>query len=90
MYIENIVIGRPLVDEYLLFACDKEDWFINESVKTVWDNERYLPRLLVKYGFSTSTSEIKRNRSDLMITLDKVDFIQIKLGKKKCWIAVGE
>ena len=88
--IENIIIGKPLVDEYLLFAPNEVEWFINEIRKTAWDEERFLPKLLVKYNFMKSISEVKRNRQDLWITLDKIDFLQFKIGQRKIWICVGE
>jgi len=90
MYIENIIIGIPLVSESKLLAYSLTDWQQNEEKKTVYDKERFLPKLLVKYGFMKSTSEVKRNRPDLWITLDKPDFLELKIGKKKLWIVVGE
>lgn len=87
--IENIIIGKPLVSEYLLFAKNKEDWE-EEKLKTIYEEERFLPKLLVKYNFMKSISEVKRNRQDLWITLDKLDFLQFKIGKRKIWICVGE
>jgi hypothetical protein len=90
MYIENIVVGKPIYDEKQLLSINEYDWEFIEKEKTVYDEERSLPRLLVKYGFTTSTSEIRRNRSDLVKMLDKPDFLEIKLGKKKIWIIVGE
>ncbi len=80
--IQNIIIGKPLVSLELLG--------IEPQEKTVFDTERFLPRLLVKYGFSKSISEIKRNRKDLVRYLERPDMEMIKLGKKKVWIIVGE
>ncbi|MFY8262958.1 hypothetical protein ACOT7R_08680 [Clostridium perfringens] len=80
--IQNIIIGKPLVSLELLGIEPQEE--------TVFDTERFLPRLLVKYGFSKSISEIKRNRKDLVRYLEKTDMEMIKLGKKKVWIIVGE
>lgn len=34
MYIENIVIGKPLVNPLDLLAKDADDWNINELEKT--------------------------------------------------------
>lgn len=92
MYIENIVIGKPLVDASTIFAVDETDWFFNEEGKTYFTDERFLPRILVDIGIYPSVSEIRRNRPDLVITLDKLDFIEkLKVGKKKwVWILVGE
>lgn len=90
-YIENIVVGfvdAPLSD---LFALDVEDWVRNEQDKTFFTEERYLPKILVELGIYPSISEIRRNRPDLMITLDRRDFIgKLKVKKKRfVWIAVG-
>ena len=90
MHIENIVIGKPIIDEVTLLSKNIGDWNDIESVKTVYDTERFLPKLLVKYGFTTSIGEIKRNRLDLVKQLDKLDYLEIKLGKRKIFIVVGE
>ena len=81
--VQNIIIGKPLVSLEMLGIDIKQE-------ETVFDTERFLPRLLVKYGFSKSISEIKRNRKDLVRYLEKPDMEMIKLGKKKVWIIVGE
>lgn len=81
--VQNIIIGKPLVSLEMLGIDIKQE-------ETVFDTERFLPRLLVKYGFSKSISEIKRNRKDLIRNLDNTDMEMIKLGKKKVWIVIGE
>ena len=92
MYIENIVIGKPLVDPSTMFATDETDWFFNEEGKTYFTNERFLPRILVDIGVYPSVSEIRRNRPDLVRALNELDFIEkLKVGKKRwVWILVGE
>ena len=92
MYIENIVIGKPIVDPYIMFATDEDDWERNEKEKTYYTDERFLPRILVDIGIYPSVSEIRRNKPDLMISLDKLDFINnLKVSKKRrLWILVGE
>lgn len=89
MYIENIVIGQPLINEKILLS-DENNAYDNWREITVYDSERFLPRLLVKYNFVKSIKEIRRNRADLLIYLDKPDFFKIKLGKKIIWVVVGE
>jgi hypothetical protein len=89
-YIENIVIGIPLIKPEKILANSVKDWVNNESEKTVHTLERFLPEILVNYGFTTSISEIRRNRPDLVKTLNKPDFLKIKLGKRKLWILVGK
>lgn len=92
MYIENIVIGKPIVSEKEIFSINDNDWETIEKDKTYYTNERFLPRILVDIGVYPSISEIRRNRKDLMITLNKLDFIdKLKVAKKKyLWILVGE
>lgn len=84
MYIENIVIGKPIVSEKEMFSINDNDWETIEKDKTYYTNERFLPRILVDIGAYPSISEIRRNRKDLMITLNKLDFIdKLKVAKKK-------
>ena len=92
MHIENIVIGKTLVSEIDLFALNEDDWERVEKEKTFYTEERFLPKILVGLGFYPSVSEIRRNRPDLMVTLDNIDFIdKLKVKKREwIWIAVGE
>ena len=89
-HIENIVIGQPLLPASKFFASSTEDWLANERDKTYRTNERFLPRILVDLGFFPSTSEVKRNKPELFINLNDLDFLEIKVNKKKrVWILVG-
>ena len=92
MYIENIVIGKPIVEPSAMFAADEDDWERAEKEKTYYTEERFLQRILVDIGIYPSISEIRRNKSELMISLDKLDFIDnLKASKKRrLWILVGE
>lgn len=92
MYIENIVIGKPLVEPSSMFAKDEDDWNSVEKEKTYFTEERFLPRILVNIGIYPSVNEIRRNKPELMVTLDKLDFVDcLKVSKKrKVWILVGE
>lgn len=99
MYIENIVVGKPIVEPSAMFATDEKDWNNIEKEKTYYTNERFLPRILVNIGIYPSVSEIRRNKPELMMTLNKLDFIDgggkysqgIRVSKKrKLWILVGE
>ena len=81
-----------MVSEIDLFALNEDDWERVEKEKTFYTEERFLPKILVELGFYPSVSEIRRNRPDLMVTLDNIDFID-KLQMKKrewTWLAVGE
>mgnify|MGYP007038178173 CR=1 FL=1 len=70
-FIENVVIGHINVLAKDLFALNMTDWCVNEADKTYYTNERFLPKILVDLGIYPSISEIRRNRPDLFITLDK-------------------
>lgn len=91
-YIENIVIGSPIAEPSQMFALDEIDWINVEAEKTYYTEERFLPRILVELGIYKSVNEIRRNKPELMISLDDVDFIfDLKVSKKrKIWILVGE
>mgnify|MGYP006909025454 FL=1 len=89
MYL-NIVIGTPLVDPASLLAYDKEDWEHIERKQTLFTNQRFLPAILRDAGIVPSISEVRRNRSDLVVTLDEPDCFWVKWGKKKLYIIVGE
>ena len=89
MYIENIVIGQPIVEPYELFAKNNEDWENIEKEKTLFTSERFLPKLLVEIGVAPSVSEVRRNRKDIVKTLEGLDYLEIKYGKRKLFILVG-
>ena len=91
-YIENIVIGTPIVSPESMFASSDDDWNAIEKEKTYYTNERFLPRILVDLGIYPSVSEIRRNKPQLVKSLDKLGFIDgLKAKKKrKLWILVGE
>ena len=80
MYIENIVIGKPLVHPSSLLSKNNKDWIANEKDKTYNTNERFLPRILVDLKIMKSLSEVKRNRKDLWINLNELDYKEIKIG----------
>ena len=91
-YIENIVIGTPVAEPLLMFASDEDDWNRVEVEKTYYTEERFLPRILVELGIYPSISEIRRNKPQLMVNLNDVNFIvDLKVSKKrKLWILVGK
>lgn len=89
-HIENIVIGVPTIDPPDIFASDIDDWNDNESDKTYYTDERYLPKILVELGIYPSVSEIRRNKPELIQILNTADFIEIKPKKKiPLWILIG-
>lgn len=86
------MIGKPVSSPESMFGLDKEDWDKIELEKTYYTEERFLPRILVELGIYPSISEIRRNKPQLMISLNNVDFIDnLKVSKKRrLWILVGE
>lgn len=83
-YIENIVIGTPIVDPKDMFASSDDDWNAIEKEKTYYTDERFLPRILVNLGIYPLISEIRRNKPQLIQSLDNLDFIDgLKANKKR-------
>ncbi len=89
-YIENIVIGKPIVSEASIFALNEEDWEQVEKEKTYWTEERNLAVILKELGIVKSVSEVRRNKPQLYVKLDKLDYMEIKWGKRKLFVLVGE
>lgn len=87
---ENVVIGKALVPPHILLAKNEEDWIKNEKSKTLFTNERYLPRIMVECGIVKSISEVKRNQPKLCKSLDNLDCLKVKWGRKFLFIVVGE
>ena len=86
----NVVIGTPIVDASSLLAMDDKDWEENEKDITLFTETRFLPAIMKEAGIVQSTSEVRRNRPELCVTLDKLDCINLKWGKKFLYIIVGE
>ena len=87
---QNVVIGKPIVDIESLLAVDKNDWEENEKKNTLFTETRFLPAIMKEAGIVQSTSEVRRNKPELMINLNKLDCINLKWGKKYLYIVVGE
>ena len=92
MYVENIVIGKPIVEPFTMFSLNEEDLNRTEKEKTYYTDERFLPRILVDIGIYPSVNEIRRNKPELMVELNQLDFLDnLKVSKKRrLWILVGE
>ena len=76
MYIENIVIGKPIVEPSTMFATNEDDWERIEKEKTYYTEERFLPRILVDIGIYPSVSEIRRNKVDREYVYRKYSYRQ--------------
>lgn len=88
--IKNVIIGEPLVKPKSLLSVNEADWVNNEQEYTVHTQTRFLPTLMKEIGMVNSTSEVRRNKPDLVKTLDKPDCLTVKWGKKIIFIIVGE
>ena len=86
----NVVIGKPLVDPKTLLALDDLDWKNNEQPQTLFTETRYLPAVMKEAGVVQSTSEVRKNRPDLNISLENPDCLWVKWGKKRLSVIVGE
>lgn len=90
MYIENIVIGKPIVTPESIFSSSHEDWIDNEEPKTLFTEERFLPKALVQAGIAKSANEIRRNRPDLVRVMNELAYEEIKIGKRMIFLLVGK
>lgn len=90
-YIENIVIGNLIVEPKELFAKDDKDWEEIERSKTLFTEERFLPKILVEIGAYKSINEIRKNKPELVKELNDMDYIdKLKVSKKRfIWIIIG-
>ena len=88
--IENVVIGRPMVPLWHLLGENEKD--ISWKDKTKLTSERYLPRILVELDLVPSTSWIRKNKPEVNIELNRLDFLEVRVSKKgrPIWIVVGE
>ena len=88
--IHNVVIGKPIVNVSSLLAVDERDWEENEKKNTLFTETRFLPAIMKEAGIVKSIGEVRRNKPELCIALDKLDCINLKWGKKFLFIVVGE
>ena len=86
----NIVIGKPLVEPWTLLSDNKEEWEKFDKRDTLFTSERFLPALLVEAGIVKSRGEVRRNKPELIKTLESPDCLWVKWGKKRVFIIVGE
>lgn len=87
---QNVVIGKPLIEPWKLISITEEEFERFDRKETLFTEERFLPAILVETGIVKSRGEVRRNKPELCITLDKLDCLWVKWGKHKLWIVVGE
>lgn len=87
--IQNIVIGEHLIEPWHMFSVSEDDFEQNDKQNTLFTEERFLPKLMVEAGIAKSINEVRRNRPELVKSLDTPDFLEIKWGKKRLFIQVG-
>ena len=82
-YPDLIVIGDPLVS--------LESLGFDDTDRVEYEYEEvFIPRILKKYGFFSSTSDVKRNRPDLWREVSFPEFTEISIGHKRLWLLIGE
>ena len=86
---DNVIIGQLSVKPHHLFALDEDDWNRNEKDKTLFTDEKFIPRIMVQAGIVKSVSEVRRNCPDLMREVEENSFEMIKWGKKFLFVARG-
>ena len=80
----NVIIGSPIVEPKTLIALDDIDWETNEKEKTL-----FLPAIMKEAGIVKSIGEVRKNKPELVFTLNELDCLWIKWGKKFLYIVVG-
>ena len=90
-FIENIVIGHPIVDvmSHLISNGTIED-IQEETKKTFYTEERNLAKILKEIGVVSSIGEVRRNKPNLCKDFTDLDCFWIKWGKRKFYVIVGE
>lgn len=91
MYIENIVIGTPLVPAMTLLGIDTKD-MISEEAKTFFTLDRNIARILREIGVVSSIKEVRRNKPLYVewIKEDVLDCRWIQWGKRKFYVIIGK
>lgn len=86
----NVVVGKPIIDPWRLISSTKEEFENFDSKDTLFTNERFLPSILTQAGVVKSNNEVRKNKPELCIVLNKLDCLWVKWGKKRIFIVVGE
>lgn len=85
----DVIIGKPIVEPWYIFCKEQCEWG-NIKDDVYYTEERFLPKIMVDLGIVKSVSEVRRNKPQLMCNLDELDYLEIKWGKNKLFILVGE
>lgn len=87
--IKDVIIGKPIIDPWYIFCKEEYEW---DEIKDeiYYTEERFLPKIMVDLGIVKSVSEVKRNQSKLIKELNNLDYLEIKWGKNRLFILVGE
>lgn len=87
--VRDIIIGKPIIDPWYIFCKEKDEW---NSIKDeiYYTKERFLPKIMVDIGLVKSISEVRRNQKQLIVSLDHLDYMEIKWGKNRLFILIGE
>lgn len=90
-YIENIVIGIPLVPCGVLLSNGDTSDMINEMEKTYFTNNHNIAQILKELDIVSSISEVRRNKPELCKVLvnDYLDCFWLKWGKRKFYVIKG-
>ena len=91
MYIENIVIGAPIVPAMTLLGTDIHDMLMEEA-KTYFTANRCLAQILKEIEVVKSVSEVRRNKPEFCepIKDDVLDCRWVKWGKRKFYVIIGQ
>ena len=93
--IDHIIVGQLIILEVDEIQHKKSNIILetvdNDSDKAncVFEEEWFLPRLLVKYGFFKSTSQLRKNRIDLWRELEENKFEIVRIGHNFIYILTG-
>ena len=95
---DNIVIGTPpRVENGRLIAWN--EWLpvlgVEPEEITVFEKDTHLPRILVKHGFFSSTSKVRKatpskGQLPFVRDLERPELTEIKIGHKRVWLIVGD
>jgi len=96
---DNIIVGKPIFLEGESENVKWEDLFdvlgILPEEKTVFTDERHLPRILSDHGFFKSASAVrkavpKKGQPPFLRDLDTPEFSQLKIGRHRLTLIIGE